>query len=263
MQSAIYRGEVLHHRTGAHGEHRFAQRLPWFSFWLDEMPELGRLRLLAVNGRGPFALNDADHGARDSSPWSAWLDATLAQRGLQAADRYQALCLPRMLGYVFNPITVVFAYDAVGDAFAVVYEVHSTFGESQAYVHALGNAGEAGAAYEHDSRKALHVSPFFSMEGAYRFRVTLPSDRFALGIHYDDADGGHLFAGFRGERASLTDRALLALLIRAPFTAVGVTLSIHWQALLLWCKGMPFYRKPSAAAQDATGAAYQPGGITK
>ena len=259
MRSAIYLGEVLHHRTGTHGEHRFRQRLPWFSFWLDETAALRGLRLLTVNGSAPFALNDADHGARDGSSWTGWLDAQLAVRGLPPATRYQALCVPRMLGYAFNPITVVFAYDEHGDAFAVVYEVHSTFGEAHAYVHPLRRASAGAGHYEHGSTKAVHVSPFFSMDGGYRFRLAPPGDQFAFGIRYEDADGGRLFAGFRGSRAELTDRALLGLLLRAPYTALGVTVGIHWQALRLWIKGVPFYRKPTRRADGH----YEPRGVSK
>lgn len=259
MRSAIYPGEVLHHRSGAHGEHRFRQRLPWFSFWLDETEALNGLRLLAVNGSAAFALNDSDHGARDGSSWAGWLDARLGVEGLPPAARYQALCVPRILGYAFNPITVVFAYDAGGEAFAVVYEVHSTFGEAHAYVHALRRPTAGGGRYEHSSTKALHVSPFLSMEGGYRFRVALPGDHFALGIRYEDADGARLFAGFRGARAELTDRALLALLLRVPFAALGVTLGIHWQALRLWIKGVPFYRKPTRRSDGH----YEPRGVSK
>ena len=243
MDSALYEGRVIHYRTGTRGEHRFVQRLTWFSLWLDELSELTGLRLFGVNEPAPFALHDQDHGARDGSGWTRSLDRTLVARGLQPGARYQALCIPRIFGYAFNPITVVLAWDLNEQPAAVLYEVHSTFGEAHTYVHSL--ASKTGAvSFKHSSDKALHVSPFFSMQGKYRFRLSVPGPWFRLGIHYADEDGGRLFAGFSGQRRQLTDRALFAVLLRAPLAAFGVTAGIHWQAFRLWMKGIPIYRKP-------------------
>ena len=267
MHSAMYRGPVVHHRTGAHGEHRFERRLPWFSIDLEEYAALDRLRLFGVNRRAPTALYEADHGARDGSSWRSWLDGQLGLHGLPPAARYQAMCLPRFFGYVFNPITLVFGFDAAGQPHAVVYEVHSTFGDAHAYVHALQARDQkdphgTGVVlpeqwFEHESVKQIHVSPFFSMRGRYRFRVCMPGARFGFGICYEDEDGGQLYAGFEGERRELSDRTLAALLLQAPLTALGVTFGIHWQALRLWLRRTPLYRKPEMQPRpDAVAAGF-------
>lgn len=251
MRSAIYEGRVVHHRTGSRGEHRFSQRITWFALWLDELDELSKLRLFGVNRFAPFALHDEDHGQRDGSPWRNGLDDCMSACGLAPAHRYQALCVPRILGYGFNPITVVIGWDENATPVAVLYEVHNTFGQAHTYVHVLDPAARPPRAFVHESDKALRVSPFFSMHGHYTFRLNVPDARFGLSIRYEDADGGCLDAAFVGYQRALTDGALLGLLLRAPLAAITVTAGIHWQALRLWLKGVPLYpASGSCTAED-------------
>ena len=96
---------------------------------------------------------------------------------------------------------------------------------------------------ELEAKKTLHVSPFFSMNGHYKFSVTEPRKHLDVKIHYFDQEGSSLFAGFRGVKTSFNINNLLKILIVAPFTTIGVTLDIHWQALRLWFKGLRLYHK--------------------
>lgn len=237
--SAIYRGIVMHRRSG-HVQHRFKHRLPWFLFDLQTLTHLQRGWLFAVNAPGLLSFHDKDHGARDGTPFRDWLVVLLASRGLHNMH-FKVLCLPRFFGYVFNPISVVYCFNSDRELVATVFEVHNTFGESCSYMQ-LSDSDEP-------TPKLLHVSPFFSMQGHYEFTVTAPDDTLGVAIRYFDDSGSTLFAGFQGERMTFSSRKLIRTLLTAPLATIGVTLDIHWQALMLWMKGLRIHHKPTREIQ--------------
>ncbi|MAI42195.1 MAG: DUF1365 domain-containing protein [Candidatus Azotimanducaceae bacterium] len=234
MKSAIYKGNIVHHRLGR-VEHRFAHKLPWFLLDLEEIETLQQGRLFTVNRPGILSFYDSDHGARDGTPLSLWVTSLMAKYSSDTLH-YKVLCLPRFFGYVFNPISIIFCYNQDNELTGIVYEVHNTFGESCTYIQMKDDQ-------ELEAKKTLHVSPFFSMNGHYKFSVTEPRKHLDVKIHYFDQEGSSLFAGFRGVKTSFNINNLLKILIVAPFTTIGVTLDIHWQALRLWFKGLRLYHK--------------------
>jgi DUF1365 family protein len=180
-----------------------------------------------------------------------------------------------VLGYVFNPVSFWLCHRADGALRAVVCEVNNTFGEKHCYLLAHGDGRPLRWGEELVASKAFHVSPFCRVAGRYRFRFMLAGaadasqgDRFIARIDHDDADGPLLLTSIEGRLAPLTD----ALLVRAFFTypafTFGVMARIHWQALKLWLKRVPYFRKPappatvltrsSAGAIAAAGASTEP-----
>lgn len=232
--SGIYKGIVIHHRSG-HVQHRFKHRLPWFLFDLETLAQLQRGWLFAINSPAILSFHDRDHGARDGTPFREWLVELLASRGLHNL-KFKVLCLPRLFGYVFNPISVVYCFNNDLELVATLFEVQNTFGESSTYIQMRNS--------DKPIPKLLHVSPFFSMQGHYEFTVTEPKDSLKVAIRYFDDTGSTLFAGFQGERISFSSRNLIGTLMTAPLATLGVTLDIHWQALVLWMKGLRIYHKP-------------------
>ena len=127
--------------------------------------------------------------------------------GYATGGPVRVLCLPRVLGFVFNPITVYFCHGPHWALTAIVYEVNNTFGDRTC----LRPAGRRRTAViEHSAPKAMHVSPFMDMEHDYDFLLNEPGDRFSLAIHVRREDQLWLTAGFSGERRPFTDPALLA-----------------------------------------------------
>jgi DUF1365 family protein len=212
-------------------------------------------RQLARNGRGLFALNDADHG--DGGPLLSWIEDLLKREGVADADGEIWLhCLPRVLGYVFNPVSFWFCHRADGALRAVVCEVHNTFGERHCYLLAHADGRPLAWGEELAARKVFHVSPFCAVEGGYRFRFMLArrdeGERFVARIDYDDGRGHLLATSIEGRLAPLTDAQLTRVFFRYPAFTFGVVARIHWQALKLWTKRVPFFSKPAAPAIDVT-----------
>ena len=252
-QSCLYDGQVMHCRLRP-VRHRFVYDV--FSLLLD-IDELGalhrRLRLFSHNRFNLFSFADRDHGPRDGSPLRPWIEAQLASRGIDLeGGRVFIHCLPRLLGYVFNPLSLYWCYDCGGALRAIVYEVKNTFGEQHAYVLPVPAAHAAGAPVHQRVRKDFHVSPFIAMEAEYRFNLRAPEERLSILIRETDAGGDLLLATQTGRRQALADRTLLRACFRFPLVTLKVIGAIHWQALKLWLKGVRLHRRPPAPLEEAS-----------
>ncbi len=248
-ETCLYFGNVMHARLRPF-RHRFAYGVFSMLLDLDALPELAeRSRLFGYNASGLFSFFDADHGARDGSAASDWVRTHLAQAGLaQAGARIYALCFPRVLGYVFNPITVYFCYAADGRLGALLYEVKNTFGDQHGYLIAVDAGHVRGRPVAQRAAKNFHVSPFIDMAQLYRFRIGEPEEKLALLIREDAADGELLVASQTGARVAWSDRNLLRAFLRYPLLTLKIVGAIHWEALRLWIKGAKYHPRPAPPA---------------
>lgn len=233
LQSALYPGRVMHHRLRPK-IHRFTYRVFAMLVDLEELPRLGRmLRLFKWNRWGFFSFHDRDHG--DGRPLKEWLDGLLKDAGIAADGPRRVLCYPRILGYVFNPLSVWFCHDRAKTLKAIIYEVHNTYGERHAYVLAV-RAGDS--AINHDCAKEFYVSPFLSPDCRYRFQIRPPDEKTLIAIQEEEAGAPVLSAVFSGSRRPLSDRTLLVLLFTYPLMTVKVIAAIHFEAVRLMLKGV-------------------------
>ncbi|MGA0604175.1 DUF1365 domain-containing protein [Caulobacter sp. KR2-114] len=249
--SALYAGEVTHLRL-APRRHRLRYRLFQLLIDLDEGPQLGgRLALFGWNRPAALSVWERDHGDGRPTGLKAYVETLLAEAGiaLGPGGRIAMLAMPRMLGHVFNPISIFFCRRADGTVAAMLYEVNNTFGQRHSYL--IPVSADAATPADLDLRqscaKALHVSPFMPMEMRYAFRIAQRDGRLSTAIQGRDALGQPLIvAVFRGDRRPLTDRMLARALLAWPLMTLGVVAAIHWEALKLWLKGVRLLPEPPA-----------------
>ena len=248
----IYFGHVMHSRLKPR-QHRFRYRVFSLLLDVDRLPALAqRLRFLSLDRFNLFSLKRRDHGDPASPGLRPWAEAQLAAAGIaDAAARIELLCFPRILGYVFNPLSIWFCYGAAGQLRALIYEVHNTFGERHAYVRPVGAGAMPGKTIRQRADKSFYVSPFIGMQAEYRFRVRPPDDRLAVAIREYDPEGELLRATLTGRAAPLTDRALLRAFFAYPLMTLKVTAAIYWHAFRLWRKGVPAFPHRRKAAGDS------------
>jgi len=241
--SAIYHGQVMHTRFRP-VRHRLRHRILWLLLDLDELPMLTqRLRLFSLNHFNLMDFRDRDHGDGSATSMRTQIEQHLQGAGLAVdGGAIRVLCMPRVLGTVFNPLSVFFCYRADGGLQAMLYEVHNTFGERHSYLIPLTDA--AAPVLRQSCTKAFHVSPFMEMAMTYHFRIEQPAERAVVAIEGSDADGKLISAAYVGKRRELTDTNLLRAFLAQPLLAMQVLGAIHWEALKLWRKGMRLRTKP-------------------
>lgn len=252
-RSCLYFGRVVHQRLMPF-RHRLAYRV--FSLYLDidELPALSRrLRVFSHNRWNLFSFRDRDHGAGDGAGLRPWLESRLAEAGIDLeGGAVRLLCFPRLLGYVFNPLSIWFCYHKSGPLAAVLYEVHNTFGQRHSYLIPVDRARSPRAPIEQSCDKGFYVSPFIGMTATYHFRLTEPDDRLSVLIRQWTPEGELLTASQTGRRQPLVDATLLRAFLTYPLMTLQVMAGIHWHAFRLWRKGATLVPRPAAPAQELT-----------
>ena len=194
------------------------------------------------NRFGLLSFHDRDHGAGGPDAL-AWLDALLAREGVcDASGEVWLQTYPRVLGYAFKPVSFWYCHRTDGALAAIVAEVNNTFGERHCYLLA---GPELAYGRELQARKVFHVSPFCEVQGGYRFRFMRTAERVVARIDHDDANGPLLQTSVSGRLAPLTSARVRAAFLGMPLMSLGVIARIHWQALRLWLKRVPFVAKPA------------------
>ena len=248
LHSAIYLGPVIHERLRP-SRHRLRYNVFTLLLDLDELSELDRKhRLLAYNRSGIISFYDADHGSATGEPLRAWVEERLSDAGIVPdGGAIRLLCYPRILGYVFNPLSVYFCYRRDGMLVAILYEVCNTFHESHTYIIPVTENGRK--VVRQRCSKKLYVSPFIDMDAEYRFRIVPPGNEVKIAIREENKDGLFFAAAFNGIRIGLTRGAVLRCLIKFPFLGIKVISGIHWEALKMRIKGFSVFRHSPASAR--------------
>ena len=242
---AILAGVVAHRRhrpaPNAFRYPAFCLRLPLSR--LAELPSRG----IAWNARGLVSFHDRDHGARDGAPLLPWIREVLAREGVDASGEVVLHTMPRMLGYVFNPVSFWVAHDDEGRVRAVLAEVNNTFGDRHDYLVAHPDGRPLASGETLEARKVFHVSPFCEVKGRYAFRFRFAPERWLARIDYHDGDEATplLETWISGEAAPLSRAAVRRLGWRYRWYTLAVVARIHWQALRLWWKRVPFFSRPA------------------
>lgn len=197
---------------------------------------------LARNRFGLLSFHDRDHGDGRSDAL-AWLDELLAAEGVpDATGEVWLQTYPRVLGFAFKPVSFWHCHRADGSLAALVAEVNNTFGERHCYLLA---GPQLAYGRELSAQKVFHVSPFCHVSGHYRFRFMRTAERCVARIDHDDELGALLLTSVSGRLAPLTPAAVRAAFFGMPLMTLGVLARIHWQAVKLFAKRVPFVSKPA------------------
>jgi len=236
-----------------HARHRprrnaFRYRAVYLALPTSELQKSRPSALFSVDRPNLFGLRTTDYGDRCTPP-DAWIRSVLDGWNLPEADGEIALVtMPRVFGFVFNPVSFWFCFDRAGGLRAVLAEVNNTFGDRHCYLCFHDDRRPIAPQDSLRTRKVFHVSPFIDVKGEYRFRFSYAPDRIAIAIDLFDDEGLLLSTTIGGASRPLTTwRLLRALLINPalPFKVVGL---IHYQALKLWIKKIRLSRKPAPPA---------------
>nr|CEL18313.1 Hypothetical protein COG3496 [Kibdelosporangium sp. MJ126-NF4]CTQ97797.1 Hypothetical protein COG3496 [Kibdelosporangium sp. MJ126-NF4] len=236
--TALYRAEVEHVRQ-APPRRAFRHGVYMWLVDLDDLPRLPRwLR--------PFArFESRDHLGDPRRSIRANLDAWLGRYGIDLdGGQVQMLTNARVLGHVFNPISVFWCHRPDGSVECVVAEVHNTYGERHCYLLDTDADGNATTA------KEFYVSPFQQMGGDYRMRLPEPGDRLALTIRLNQHGQTPLVATVRGVRRPATTREIVRAVAHRPLITRLISALIRRHGVALWLRRVPIVRRPPHVPQE-------------
>jgi uncharacterized protein len=249
---SFYRGPVMHQRMRP-VSHRFSYSVFSLLIDLDALDQIDRQSpFFSVNKFNLMSVYERDHGPRDGSSLATHARRLFKEAGLHLeGGRILLLCYPRILGYVFDPLSVYFAYDDRDQLVGLLYEVRNTFGEHHTYVAPLKPGEQTEAGIRQESPKRFFVSPFNPVEMAYRFRIHPPDETIGVRILVTDQEHPVMAASFHGRFLPFSTRSLLQLCLTIPFLTLKIIGGIHIEALRLWMKGLRLRARPAPPAPSS------------
>jgi uncharacterized protein len=244
MRSCLYECNVMHRRDHPR-RYAFNTKTFMFHLDLDEIDLLcSKVPILSRNSWNLYSFNDSDHIQMGFPDVRSNIEAYLREQLVsEKPARIELITNVRCMGYNFNPVSFYICRDTLDHAFAMVAEVHNTFGELKPFLVLRSPENEKLFTATHD--KHFYISPFSELDHLLELKLHVPSDRLALHVRCrkHGEDNPFLFASLTGARRELTTTRLLAFSLRFPFITLKVMTLIHWHALKLYRLGIPFHRK--------------------
>ena len=241
MTSSIYNGTVIHKRFKPK-IHYFKYKV--FSLLLDlsELEHLSKkIKFFSHNKFNLISFYEKDHGNRDGSSLVSWVKKNLEDNNINSEKvKIKLLCYPRILGYVFNPLSVFYIYSENEKLISILYEVKNTFGEQHTYIFKVENDQNL---YQHNCSKKFHVSPFIEMNCKYFFRLLKPGEKISVIIDQYQTDEKILYASQDGQRVDFNTKELIKSYLKHPLMTFKIISAIHFEAFKLWIKGIKFIKK--------------------
>ncbi len=250
--ACVYSSEVMHQRLGS-TPYRFRYRVFSLLLNIDTIDRTtATSRLFSRNRFNLLSFYDRDHLPAGATDLRGWAEGVLAGGGISTPGlQISLLCFPRVLGWVFNPLSLWYCEDANGAPVAVIAEVRNTFGERHCYL-LKPQPGKPGWPLRQSHSKDFHVSPFISMDAGYQFRLSRPDERLRVIIRELQDSRLMLVATQMGRRLPFKSTTLLSQTLRVPLQTLKVLTAIHWHALKIWLQGGQFHRKPAPPIEEVS-----------
>ena len=241
MTSSIYNGTVIHKRFKPK-THFFKYNVFSLLIDLSELDYLNnKIKFFSCNKFNLVSFYEKDHGNRDGSSLVSWVKKNLEDNNINTEKvKIKLLCYPRILGYVFNPLSVFYIYNENEKLVSILYEVKNTFGEQHTYIFKVDSDQNL---YQHNCSKKFHVSPFIEMNCKYFFRLLKPGEKISVIIDQYQTDEKILYASQDGQRVDFNTQELIKSYLKHPLMTFKIISAIHFEAFKLWIKGIKFIKK--------------------
>jgi uncharacterized protein len=241
INSSIYNGQVIHKRFKPK-VHSFKYNVFSLLIELSELELLDKkVNFFSYNKFNWVSFYDKDHGERDGSSLIDWVNKNLKKNKITTENiKIKILCYPRIFGFVFNPLSVFYVYNANNNLICILYEVKNTFGEQHTYMFRVEKDNNL---IQNNCSKKFHVSPFIDMNCNYFFRLLKPGNKISVIIDQYDNKDKILYASQDGVRTDFNTKYLVKSYLKHPIMTFKIIIAIHYEAFKLWTKGIKFIKK--------------------
>ncbi len=206
---------------------------------IDDLP-------IAKNKFACLSFYEKDHGYKDGRPLKDWAEDILTINNIKFEGEVTLVCLPRVLGYVFNPVSFYFCHNLDGELKHVICEVNNTFGETHTYICTKDDDSNISETDILKTKKMFHVSPFLERDGYYKFRFSEKGNSLGIWIdYYNDNDEIVLVTSLIGKLEEMNSKSLAKAFWRYPLVTLKTIFLIHWQAIKLVAKKIKYVPKPN------------------
>jgi DUF1365 family protein len=242
-------GHVMHERT-LPKRNAFTYGVYYLAIPLSQIGSLS----IPVNRSGLISFHESDHGSGDGQNLEKWVRGVLNQYSIKEADGEVILiCMPRVMGYVFNPVSFWICHDKSGKIRAILCEVNNTFGERHVYLCVHNDHREIKSNDILMGQKMFHVSPMLERSGHYTFRFHVDDNKFGVWINfYNQQQDKQLLTSLTGSFEPITRKTATKIFWSYPLITLKVIALIHWQALKTLAKGIPYIAKPAQKEETIT-----------
>jgi len=243
MNTKIILSSIVHKRYGKI-EHFFKYKVPSLFIDLDELEVIKyKSKIFSINSFNIFSFNENDHGYRDKRSIKEFIIEMLANYKIKYQNlKIKILCFPRIFGYVFNPISIIYCYDE-NRLISIFYEVKNTSNEQHTYIFANSKSKDS-KTLKHECKKNFYVSPFIGMKGKYFFTNILTNEHIKIIIDlYDDNNKKILLASQSGNFTDFKVSKLLKYNLLNPLFGYKVMSAILFEAIRIVFKGGKYYAR--------------------
>ena len=243
MNSSLYSTIITHERFNKF-KHRFKYFVSNMLIDYDELLLLSKkIKIFSYNKFNVFSFHERDHGYRDGRLLRDYIEDFLRLNKIKFKRlEIQIMCFPRILGYVFNPLSVIYCYEG-GNLFAILYEVKNTSNEQHTYCF-VGNNNTETNNFSHECEKNFYVSPFIGMKAKYKFKNFIPKEKMSVIINlFDKENKKILTASQSGIRLHLNSFTLMKQLLFNPLVTIKVIVAILYESIFILLKGGKYYAR--------------------
>ncbi|MBF0504753.1 MAG: DUF1365 domain-containing protein [Candidatus Omnitrophica bacterium] len=244
LNSCLFEINITHCRIRPK-RNQFRNKIFMFYLDLDEIDALVKTNyLLSRNRANVYNFRDEDHFEINGKTIKEKVLTYLSGQGVDLeGGRIMLLTNLRTFGYIFNPVSFYFCFDRQGAPRCVVVEIGNTFGEIKPFF--IGREALDNGQFVSQQKKYYYISPFIALDVPMDFRLKVPNENLDIKIDDSDTQGKFLFTVMSGQARKITNGNLLWCTIKYPLITLKVIFLIHWHALLLWLKKVPYHEKTS------------------
>ncbi len=240
MNSCLYKCSVMHRRASPK-RHAFKYNLFMFYIDLDELDLLDeKIGFFGRNRFAPYEFRDSDHYNPRRIGLKKSIESYIREQGIEEPiGNVRLLTHLRVWGHLFNPVSFYFVDNRAGEPLCSIAEVGNTFHEQKLYLIQTNADRNSNAR----CAKEFYVSPFSELDTQFHFKIAEPNQRLRLAIDQSRNSEVYFRSALVGSKQPISSRALAMSALRFPFITIQIVAAIHWQAFLLFLKGVPFHRK--------------------